>query len=90
MVLRLGEQLLERRAAAQVAGAAHAGLQDVGDAQLVGDLPRYSITEVREMTRISGMLASVVRMSSCIPSEKNAGLSLSSLRFANGSTAMDF
>src|SRR5437660_12567018 len=46
------------------------------------------MTEVREITFKSLILARVVRISSWIPSAKNA-FSLLSLRFSNGRTAID-
>jgi len=47
------------------------------------------MTEVREMTFNSGMSARLVSRSSWMPSAKKALLSLSSLMFSNGRTAMD-
>src|SRR6478736_3060815 len=50
---------------------------------------RYCMTDVRDTTCSSGMSARLVRMSSWMPSVKNA-LSFSSLMLLNGSTARDF
>ena len=50
--------------------------------------PRYPITEVREITFKSPIFDRLVRMSSWMPSAKKA-LSLSSLKFSNGKTAID-
>ena len=49
----------------------------------------YCITDVRLITFRSAILARLVRISSCTPSVKKA-FAFSSLRFSNGSTAIDF
>ena len=56
--------------------------------RMFGVCPRYGITDVREITLRSPILARLVRTSSWMPSAKNA-FAGSSLKFAKGRTAID-
>ena len=61
---------------------------DKGISRIGGGDSRYCITEVRAMTFSPSIFERCVRMSSWIPSTKNASSS-SALRLASGSTAID-
>ena len=78
----------------RVAFALHAAFQNVGDAELPCELAQIAgpalrcAVDVREMTLSEPIFASRVRISSWMPTAKNA-VSFSELKFSNGSTATE-
>src|SRR5437764_10071061 len=94
MPVRLGVDQLDMHAHF-VAGFAHTSFQNGGYAELLRDFPMGSAVflkrcvDVREITFKSLMRDNLVRISSWIPSAKYA-FALSSLRFSNASSSIDF
>src|SRR4029077_13026437 len=77
-----------------VAAPLHASFQDVSNPKLLADLGQVfrrtfvMLSEVREITFKSAILDKRVKISSWMPSVKQA-FALSSLRFSKGKTAME-